>query len=548
MSINQLAIPIVARSIGKKFNVKVIYGHEQPSTNGDNIYLPDMPLDDEKTRILGLGFVVHESGHVRYTKFDIDAPQSPLHKHLRNVFEDIRMEKQVIATYPGAKKILCELVEHLVDTQFFKAGEGEQTSAQIVSRYLLYTLRASALEQSALTPLAELSENALEDLVTDGAMTRLHSVMSRVITSKSTQDAHDLALEVIKILEDDIEPPKEDDEEQEDNTESGDDGENTPPDSTPDPTDTDDNSTQQEVQSTDNADKKAIEEMLNATDDDLDEDLFESLVPEQLNDAIEEAISQGCEVCGDGRADTPPLPLGSHADAYAKVYKQTYALRNRLQSFMQAEKRVKRGTSQSGTKLHDKKLYRVKTGNASIYRSKQRKKVVNTAVQVLIDRSYSMETMMTTAMNSTLAITSALESIPGVKVAASAFPGRLADVEPLTMFGETVKGTAARYPSVQASGGTPLLPALIWSTQQLLNCKEERKILLIVTDGEPENIDDCKDMLKQLRKNNIETMGLGINVPSVDKLFKVSVCINNENELASAMFSMLQENLKTNAA
>ena len=51
-----------------------------------------------------------------------------------------------------------------------------------------------------------------------------------------------------------------------------------------------------------------------------------------------------------------------------------------------------------------------------------------------------------------------------------------------------------------------------------------------------------------MKLNNIETMGLGIKVPSVKDLFNISACIDNEEELAKAIFSMLQDNLLQNVA
>jgi len=554
MSTTQLAIPIVAKSIGNKMKVEVKYGHAQPATDGNVIYLPDLPLDDDKTRALGLGFVVHEAGHIRFTTFNVGDPVSPLHKHIRNIFEDIRMEKEIINLYPGAKKVLCELVELLVDDDFFDT-EG-QTPARVLSRYMLYTLRSSVLGQFALLPLAKASSSDLDGLVSSGAMTRVHSVMSQVIVAKSTLDVHNLALEIISILEDDVKPPEENEDEQKDNeedsndtndndeqeqSEAGDNDDQLSASGNDGSSDDSDDNAQQEA-SPDSSNAKAIQEMLDASEDDLDKDLFDA-VSDELGDAVDEAVKNGAVCSDDGLADEPPLPLGDHSEVYAQTYEQTYALRNRLQSFMQASKRVKKGTSRHGFKLNGRKLHRVKTGNTSIYQTKQRKRAVNTVVQVLMDRSASMNGMMGLATNATLAVASALESIPGVRVAACAFPGRNAAVEPMTLLGESVKQTAARYPAIAASGGTPLIPALMWSTQQLLGCSEERKLLLVVTDGEPFDMQECKKMIAQMRTNKIETMGLGIMVSSVNDLFEISRCISSKEELAGAMFSMLQENL-----
>ncbi|MFT4302780.1 MAG: hypothetical protein QM579_13630 [Desulfovibrio sp.] len=59
--------------------------------------------------------------------------------------------------------------------------------------------------------------------------------------------------------------------------------------------------------------------------------------------------------------------------------------------------------------------------------------------------------------------------------------------------------------NINASGGTPLTAALWWVMQKMLFFREERKIILIITDGVPDNTHAARQAL------NI-TQGLGFEV------------------------------------
>jgi len=98
---------------------------------------------------------------------------------------------------------------------------------------------------------------------------------------------------------------------------------------------------------------------------------------------------------------------------------------------------------------------------------------------------------------SALATVVALEPISGVSVCAAVFPGYNADVEILSRFDQPVRRTASRYESVAASGGTPLLPALFWAVDASLGRHEPRKMLFVVTDGQPFEPEACREAIRR---------------------------------------------------
>ncbi len=159
-------------------------------------------------------------------------------------------------------------------------------------------------------------------------------------------------------------------------------------------------------------------------------------------------------------------------------------------------------------------------GNPAIYRKRVTKPAIDTAVLVLLDRSSSMRKLdrIAVARFSTLAAVAGLLDIPGLAVAAAAYPGHSSKVDLLTRFGEPLRRTASRYAAVTASGGTPLL----------------------VTDGEPFEKNTCREAIHRCWAGGIETLGLGIRVSTIADIFPVCACIDEVSELAAAMFGLLQ--------
>ena len=78
----------------------------------------------------------------------------------------------------------------------------------------------------------------------------------------------------------------------------------------------------------------------------------------------------------------------------------------------------------------------------------------------------------------------ALAQVPGVIVAAAAFPGNGKDeVIMMARFEERIDRQAARFASLEAGGGTPMAEAMLWGAAQLLEQRKPRRILLVTTDG-----------------------------------------------------------------
>jgi cobaltochelatase CobT len=169
-------------------------------------------------------------------------------------------------------------------------------------------------------------------------------------------------------------------------------------------------------------------------------------------------------------------------------------------------------------------------------------------VQILLDRSGSMRSSrgrentgprpIEVARESCYATALALGQLPGVAVAAAAFPGYGADeVAVMARFDQRVDRRAGRFASLEAGGGTPLAEAMLWGAGELLGQRHPRRILLVATDGAYEE-KLGQAMRSRLNGAGIEALGIGIHC-DVTHLFARSRSIAIIADLPQALFELL---------
>ena len=91
-------------------------------------------------------------------------------------------------------------------------------------------------------------------------------------------------------------------------------------------------------------------------------------------------------------------------------------------------------------------------------------------------------------------------------------------------------------------GGTPLAPALWWIMKQLLFAREQRKMLLVLTDGQPHDIYSTKKDVDISNKIFLDVYFLWMLVISIgDFLPDTSRVICRLEELPAMLFELLHD-------
>ncbi len=161
---------------------------------------------------------------------------------------------------------------------------------------------------------------------------------------------------------------------------------------------------------------------------------------------------------------------------------------------------------------------------------------------ILGDRSGSMDgEQMSVAVQSAFVTAEALELLPGVACAVGFFPWGSTQVAQLKDFGEKPK--ASRF-ALTANGGTPMAEALLWAGMKLSHRKEPRKIIVVMTDGQPADVPATLRAMDRLSGCGIETYGIGILDKNILHWLKEGArSIDRIEELPKALVDVLKEAL-----
>ena len=552
------AFPIVAAAIGNRFGIKVKIGGDQAYTNGTLIHLPAYNGNDPDYQDYAWGLLAHESAHIRYSDFSIDFGTSVLRKRLCGAIEDVRIEHELAKDFPGTRLTLRTVVEKMIATGGFMAATAEDHPANVLYGYVLKSLRARVLGQTALIPLVELSEQVLKTHFPAGAVIRLKGLLSEVpegLTSET--DCLTLADRILTMIEQECEketqaqlqqnPVAQVDSEVDMDTNAGSD------DSGEQQDDQNSDSSESSNPSTDSSDtadendemafRQLLEALQSVSDTDLDQDVFDAVKAElKLDDrhVAESVMPVGLRQVGHELAGLRLLD---------KVQSESVKIRAALQGLVQAQNMNRTHPSSRGRRVIGRRIPQLALGDGRVFARASVKKSPNTAIHLLLDKSESMsyqvqntnsqlwESRLSIALEATLALALAFEGIPGVNPGITAFPG----IDDESVFrlleqGERVRSKVSGF-SLQAKDSTPMTEAIWFGAASLLRCREPRKVLMVMTDGQPNDTLSTLEILQRCRDSGIETVGIGLGI-DVSHLFPVSIAINDFRELRSQLFDL----------
>ena len=232
-----------------------------------------------------------------------------------------------------------------------------------------------------------------------------------------------------------------------------------------------------------------------------------------------------------------------------KVLGNSGKIRASLQGIVQSSRRDRPVHKRSGNRIDGRKLPRLSQGDSRVFERRIHKASPNTAIHLLVDGSPSMsqpcshqpnKSLIDLAIESAMALALALEGISGVNPAVTRFPHNdEGNVVPLLKHGEKVRLNAPKFLAV-TKGSTPLDEALWYAASSVLSTREERKVIMVLTDGEPDDVDAAKAIIKRIEATGIELFGVGICFDT-GHLFTRSILINDVTELRSELFRISRD-------
>lgn len=540
------AYTAVVQAIAQNTGVNIVTGSSDGySTDGKTILIPTIDKNS-------IGPLIHEVAHIKASDFSLKYG-TPLEKHITNLLEDIRIEQWIGIQYPGARVFLADMVEHLVGTGFFSApDDGEPT--HLMQQFMLYRLRADVLGQASALEYSNAAEHLLRQKVPAGALVRLEALMYGVESATCAGECLQLAQAIIKMMAEEAKKEEEEKEKQKQQQSDPNQGQKEPQEAQsgegPGDGQQDDQNSQQDPTQGSGEDQQPgtgngagkeeqsfLRQVLDAGDKDA--------LPD-----VKDALVQACETAvKEGRVDTVGMPYTTKVFAQPAnpasskmlddVSAATNALKVKTQALLQAETTATTRHVMQGTRIDPRKLHRAPTGGAIFKKVTQGKKL-DTAIMVLVDRSVSMSgPRMELATKAALAASLAFNH-QGVETSVMAFPYKDGNAL-LKSFDARAAAQVSKYESIGTGGSTPMAEAIMGACIALAQHRYQRKILLVTTDGDPDNLQATLEAISLARRSGMQVLGIGIQLDA-SRVFgkQFSTCVNNINDLPTAMVGVLR--------
>ncbi|WP_350314529.1 VWA domain-containing protein [Pseudoalteromonas sp. TB43-MNA-CIBAN-0091] len=540
------ALPIVAAAYGEKFGVKVLIQGQDAFTDGERIVIPTANPDDPHYQQIAWGYLAHEAAHIRHTNFDMvqKASSKPIRKALLNIIEDVRIENELAKDYPGTRRSISQVIEYMVDTQKMCVPEQLEPASNLQA-WLLFRLRCHFLGQKALTPLYQAVDERVRQLFPAAAMSRLSTMLTAVPSLASTGEVLKLVDAIVAMLEEESRPPQD-----ESDADGGDDigqdasnDSNSSSDSQTPETGSSATGDAAETSDSDNSDQADnLRQALEASAAQFEPDTFAQ---------VAEVLSEQAE----GHQGVTPLSLPQAEQAMlgdeailTLSASESAQIRARLRGMVQSSQDNRNHAKRHGLRVATHRLAASQAGESRLFIQRQPRIAPNAAVHLLVDISGSMgkpigegnRKYFHVANEAALALAMALEGIPGVVPAVSYFPGIHQEVSIALLPKQSVRHRAACFDQ-KPRGCTPMAQAMWFAANSLLAQKQKRKLMIVLTDGDPDDWAATHDIVDRCRRSGFELLGIGIQTRSVEKFFPQSIVINDVKDLKRELFEVTQQ-------
>lgn len=505
------SLPLLASMLGRKYGVTVQVGGDDAFTNGRCIQLPSLPAEGDMNLLnLVRSYTDHETAHLRFTDFScLNASLLPIEKHVWNIFEDWRVESCFAKLYPGSRHNFQWLIRHI-----FVTGKQDlpDTPEGLVLNWLLLTVRS--WEVPELQARVDAHATAI-DLVYPQLRFQLEGLL-KIMRSNCPDSSAALAYatKAVACIQQQCSMM-----------------ESKPQDGMP-----------EGIPFSFEEAKQRLKGVCDGSDPVSDWNGDVGNAAEKALELASQSVadSAGVAVAVVGEKKTQAL----EDDLLQDVERVTTGMQARFNSLMQVERMTRTRPSRTG-RIDWANLYKLAVGRPDVFYERSKGQGIDTAFHILLDSSGSMGSRIQFASAVCYAVVKVL-AMNGINVGVTTFPAITEDtsgvsaVRPLLKHGERVHPKLC----VQARGTTPMTESVWWVLQQMAGLDEQRKIVLIISDGEPDDVTGTIQAIKKGRGYGVEFYGLGICASEIqDILPSNSRVVSTLDELPSAMFAMLRQSV-----
>ena len=554
------ALAMLASIIGRRHGIEVVFdaGVQTAATDGKKIFLPlisDLGNDDHVALIEGL--LDHEAMHVRFTDFSVKlGAHGPVVATLTNLFEDVWGEREQAVVYPGCARNIRKSMQVMIEMGLYKGPDADisnEAPASILVNWLINGLLARWYGLDELQVFTDQYRVHVDALLGKDLVDEVWTIACKVDGISSTQGSQKLALSIVNLLKkrakeqpeqgqpeqgqpeqgqpEQVQPQQ--GQPQQGQPQQGQPQQGQPQQGQPQQDQSEQDQSKQGQPGNVPASPSALESILSASADqiaagDMGTRICAALASEKKGgrasniDAADLAVEMSGSAGGQMIRLRPRQKVDTVLDERSRLRQEAaftasrpiaVRLGNRLEDVLQARTDSVVLHKRSGRKLSSRRTPGIALGKLDVFRNEEEGLELDTAVSLLVDASGSMsdnfEGYRTGATDEGSRIVSAL----AVSIAASlaldkhSIPFEVACFGqffvPQKSFDEPFRTLKTTY-LAEYLGGTLTGCAVAKATTSLLSRPESRKVLVVITDGDPDNERTSAAMINECRMLGVE--------------------------------------------
>lgn len=527
----------MVNNYAKLFGVSVRIQGSTAYTNGKVITIPRLDIKNPIKARLAYGYLAHESAHIRYTDFSIlkkDKIKNNLFLFsLFNILEDSRIEALISKEYIGVYENLELLSDYYKDEwKSFCNTLNSISVLNVICAFIQCYSQSLCQKFRAARPKSTILYFHLRKRMDVHVLNRIGLLVKECATALDSEAVYKICLKIFSLLKNDKNGFKADDR----NFKSGEDN------------DEKFRNIMDESKKNFNKSKdKVSEEFLRefarfriATGDD------DSKVTPSRNGAeiIQENSNSKSSSSREDFGVIAENICNPGRDDFILQVNNTYGVRNALHNRVRAYVDSLGNCTTVGNRINPLKAQLISLGETRIFKDRIYKKEFETAIHILVDVSSSMLTSdggensrCEDACKVALTLSLALEGIDGIKTMATYFPGQCSEYDVALKSDERASLVAPRFDQ-KPRGSTPLAQALWYSFDKFQEIGFRRNIVLVITDGMPDSVNNVKNCFEYAKEHHIEIYGISIRSEMILKLFENASIIESANELEHKAFSL----------
>lgn len=536
-----LNLPLMVFNYAKMFGVTVRIQGSCAYTNGKVITIPRLDVTKPNITRLALGYLAHESAHIRYTDFSIlkkDKIKNNLFLFsLFNILEDARIETLISKEYIGVYENL-ELLNNYYkeDWTYFCKTLNSISVLNVVCAFIQCYSQCLFQKFECSKVKATLLYWHLRNRIDVHVLNKIGKLVQECSHAQDSESVYKICLKIFSLLKN-----------SDNKTFKG----KNPVNSSEENDENFQNIMEESKKNFNKAKDKVTADFLKeftkfriATGDD------DSKVTPSRNGAeiIQENSNSKCTSSREDFGVLENRRTDKGSDDFIKEVSKSYGLRNALRSNVLAYVDFYRGCSEVGRKINPFKAQRVCVGETNIFKHSERLLDYSTDIAICVDISSSMLTeddgaglaRYECANRVALSLALALENIDGISTCVNYFPCQCGEFATALKFGEKAS-VMAPYFDQKPTGSTPLAQCL-WKTFDMLETREaNRSIVICISDGMPDSCKNTKICFDYAKQHGIDIYGISIRSEAILKLFDKAVIVENEKELYTKAFSILNK-------